>query len=56
MRFSAGGVAANATVSVGVWGLEDTWEGAADGNGTVRGNVTDAGGGGGGNYSEVRMF
>ena len=56
MRFSAGGVAANATVSVGVWGLEDTWEGAADGNGTVRGNVTDAGGGGGGHYSEVRMF
>ena len=55
MRLSAAGVASNATVSVGVWALEDTWEGAADGNGTVRGNVTGAGGGGG-NYSEVRMF
>ncbi|KAK3114896.1 Invertase [Teratosphaeriaceae sp. CCFEE 6253] len=45
MRLSAGGVGANATVSVGVWGLVDTWAGQADANGTVRGNVTGGVGG-----------
>lgn len=54
MRLAAGGVAENVTVSVGVWGLVDAWEGMADGNGTVRGNVTT--GGGSGNGSEVRLF
>ncbi|KAI3488051.1 hypothetical protein L1887_47929 [Cichorium endivia] len=44
MRLGAAGVAANATVSVGVWALEDAWAAQADGNGTVLGNVTTGGG------------
>jgi len=56
MRLSAAGVAANATVSVGVWALEDTWEGMADGSGTVRGNFTEAAGGGSGNYSSMKLL
>lgn len=44
MRFAAAGVAANATVSVGVWALEDTWASQADANGTVLGNVTTSAG------------
>jgi beta-fructofuranosidase len=55
MRIGAKGIASNATVSVGVWALEDTWAAAADGNGTVRGNVTGMGEGGGGNET-VRLF
>lgn len=54
MRLAAAGIASNATVSVGVWALEDTWEGQADGNGTVLGNVTSSGGSG--NGSSVRLF
>lgn len=53
MRLSAGGIASNATVSVGVWALEDAWEGAADANGTVLGNVTAAAGGSYGNSSAM---
>lgn len=55
MRLSAGGVASNATVSVGVWALEDAWEGMADVNGTVLGNVTTTGGGSG-NYSSMKLL
>lgn len=51
MRLGAAGVAANATVSVGVWALEDAWAAQADGNGTVLGNVTTGGGSGG-----MRLF
>ena len=42
MHFAAAGVAANASVSVGIWALEDTWASQADVNGTVVGNVTDS--------------
>lgn len=40
MRIGANGIAPNATVSVGVWALEDTWAAQANENGTVLGNVT----------------
>jgi beta-fructofuranosidase len=40
MRIGANGIASNATVSVSVWALEDTWAAQADANGTVLGNVT----------------
>ena len=40
MRIGANGIAPNATVSVGVWALEDAWAAQADQNGTVLGNVT----------------
>jgi beta-fructofuranosidase len=54
MRIGAAGIASNATVSVGVWALEDTWESQADANGTVLGNVTSTGGSS--NSSYVKMF
>ncbi|KAM0715892.1 hypothetical protein Q7P37_008406 [Cladosporium fusiforme] len=54
MRLAAAGIASNATVSVGVWALEDTWEGQANENGTVLGNVTTSGGSS--NASAVRLF
>lgn len=44
MRIGAAGIASNATVSVGVWALEDAWAALADANGTVLGNVTTSGG------------
>lgn len=40
VRIAAGGVYENATVSVGIWALEDAWAMQADANGTVVGNVT----------------
>lgn len=42
LMVSAGGIAGDGevVVSVGVWGLVNTWVGVEDGNGTVRGNVT----------------
>jgi beta-fructofuranosidase len=40
MRLGAAGIASGAQVSVGVWGLEDTWASLANSNGTVVGNVT----------------
>ena len=40
LRFGAAGIANGAQVSVGVWGLEDTWASLANSNGTVVGNVT----------------
>jgi len=43
LRLGASGLAPNATVSVGVWALEDAWAMQADANGTVVGNVTQAG-------------
>nr|OQO31957.1 hypothetical protein B0A51_00298 [Rachicladosporium sp. CCFEE 5018] len=46
MRIGAAGIAPNATVSVGVWALADTWAGLADANGTVTGNVTSGAGNG----------
>ncbi|GIZ49387.1 hypothetical protein CKM354_001241700 [Cercospora kikuchii] len=39
-----GGIPANASSSVGIWGLKDTWAPQADGNGTVQGNVTQSSG------------
>ncbi|KAK5125093.1 hypothetical protein LTR85_000767 [Meristemomyces frigidus] len=42
VRIGASGVYENATVSVGIWGLEDTWAMQANANGTVVGNVTSA--------------
>jgi beta-fructofuranosidase len=53
MRIGAAGIASNATVSVGVWALEDTWEAQADLNGTVLGNVTSTGGS---SNSSVKLF
>ena len=53
MRIGAAGIASNATVSVGVWALEDTWEGQAYANGTVLGNVTTTGGS---SNSSVKLF
>lgn len=53
MRLGAAGIASNATVSVGVWALEDTWEDQADANGTVYGNVTETGGS---SNSSVKLF
>jgi beta-fructofuranosidase len=40
LRIGAEGIASGAQVSVGVWGLEDTWATLANSNGTVVGNVT----------------
>lgn len=40
MRIGASGIAEGAQVSVGVWGLVDTWAQMANANGTVVGNVT----------------
>ncbi|KAF2720197.1 glycoside hydrolase family 32 protein [Polychaeton citri CBS 116435] len=44
LSVSIDGIAANASSSVAVWGLKDTWADQADGNGTVRGNVTQSSG------------
>lgn len=43
LMISAGGVAANASVSVAVWGLESGWAMQEDVNGTVSGNVSTKG-------------
>ena len=43
VRIGAAGINANASVSVGIWALESTWE--TDANGTVAGNVTESAGG-----------
>lgn len=40
LLISVGGIAANASSSVGVWALQDTWASEANANGTVVGNVT----------------
>lgn len=42
MRIAASGVYENATVSVGVWALEDAWAMQANANGTVVGNTTQS--------------
>ena len=42
MRLAADGISSGATVSVGVWALEDAWQMMANANGTVVGNVTNS--------------
>lgn len=49
LSISVGGIANNATSSVGVWGLKDTWADQANANGTVVGNTTQT-------YGSMRMF
>jgi beta-fructofuranosidase len=41
VRIGVGGINANASASVAVWALEDTWASQANANGTVVGNVTE---------------
>ncbi|KAK3720614.1 Invertase [Vermiconidia calcicola] len=43
VRIAANGIAEGATVSVGLWALEDTWATQANANGTVLGNTTTSG-------------
>jgi beta-fructofuranosidase len=45
----ASGIGGDVEVSVGVWALRSPWEGLADANGTVVGNVTTGSGSGSGN-------
>ena len=45
MELRAAGLNEGVEISVAVWGLKSTWEGQADENGMVMGNVTQASGG-----------